>query len=496
MYQQREFGFGGSGGVAALSRVDILGDPPATTSEQKAGRKAVSIDLVPDLGIDIGSVTWWRGATSCLVLCGAAIALFPDAPRIGSSETTTLNTVFWEERRVLSIAPLAIGGDSGKRMAASDAVVAINGTPERPTLDLVATMGQGDGFARVFERAGVGRNDAQSVARLVSQVVPISSIAPGTAFKMTLGRRANIRQARPLDRMAFRARFDMNVEIVRSPSGLNLKRLPIAVDDAPVRIQGRVGGSLYRSARSAGVPSSIAQEYIRVIASKISLGNDMGANSRFDLIVEHQRAETGEVRHGKLLFAAIDNGGHKTQLLPWTINGRNEWLDPKGLVQRRRSSGAPVANARQTSGFGMRFHPLLRYNRMHQGVDYAAAYGAPIYAVADGVVQHSGWHGGHGKMVKIAHGDGIGTGYAHMSRIAVTSGARVRQGEVIGHVGSTGISTGPHLHFEAYRNGVAVNPRRFAFVAPAALSGQQLASFKARLNWLTSLPVGGRNVGG
>ncbi len=469
---------------------------PKPSFGEKAARRPIFIDLVPDLGLDIGSATWFRGAVSCLILCGAAIALLPERPQIGTAEAPALSSGQWEERRALAISPLANGADSGKRMAAGDAVTAISGTPERPNIDLVATMGQGDGFSRVLERAGVGRNDAATVTRLVAQVTPLSSIEPGTVFKLTLGRRANSRQVRPLDRIALRARFDMNIEIVRGQQGLAIRRLPVAVDSAPIRIQGRVGDSLYRAARAAGVPSSVAQEYIRVIASKVSFGNDVGATSRFDLVVEHQRAETGEVRFGKLLFASMDNGGRKTQLLPWTINGKLEWLDPKGLVQSRRTSGAPVANARLTSGFGMRFHPLLRYTRMHQGVDYAAPYGAPIFAVADGVVQHAGWHGGHGKMVKLAHGNGLGTGYAHMSRIAVASGSRVRQGEVIGYVGSTGISTGPHLHFEAYRNGSAVNPRRFAFVAPAALSGQQLASFKARLNWLTNLPVSGRKDGG
>jgi murein DD-endopeptidase MepM/ murein hydrolase activator NlpD len=496
LYKQSEFGFGQGMGVAALSRGDIVREMPIPAFGARIARRSVFVDLVPDLGLDIGSATWFRGAASCLILCGAAIALVPEFPKLGTNEIAVLDTATWEERRALSIAPLANGADSGKRMAAGGAVVEISGTPERPAIDLVATMGQGDGFGRVLERAGVGRADAASVARLVGQIAPVSSISPGTLFKLTLGRRANARQVRPLERMAFRVRFDLNVEIVRGENGLDLKQSPIVVDDSPIRIQGKVGDSLYQSARAAGVPSSVAQDYIRVIASKISLGNDVGESSRFDIVVEHQRAETGEVRFGKLLYASIDNGGRRTQLLPWTINGKLEWLDPKGLVQSRRASGAPVANARLTSGFGMRFHPLLGYNRMHQGVDYAASYGTPIYAVADGRVQHAGWHGGHGKMVKIAHGGGLGTGYAHMSRIAVAAGSLVRQGDVIGYVGSTGLSTGPHLHFEAYRNGVAVNPRRFAFVAPAALSGQQLASFKARLNWLTNLPISGRKVGG
>jgi murein DD-endopeptidase MepM/ murein hydrolase activator NlpD len=118
---------------------------------------------------------------------------------------------------------------------------------------------------------------------------------------------------------------------------------------------------------------------------------------------------------------------------------------------------------------------------MHAGIDFRASYGQPIYAVQDGTVQFAGRHGGHGNYVKLSHGGGLGTGYAHMSRIAVSNGARVRRGQVIGYVGSTGLSTGPHLHYEMYRNGVTVNPASVSFVTRAQLSGSELASFRARL---------------
>jgi murein DD-endopeptidase MepM/ murein hydrolase activator NlpD len=138
----------------------------------------------------------------------------------------------------------------------------------------------------------------------------------------------------------------------------------------------------------------------------------------------------------------------------------------------------------------MRFHPLLRYSRMHQGVDFAAAHGSPIHAVTEGTVVYAGRHGGHGNYVRINHGGGLGTGYAHMSRIAAYPGERVRQGQIIGYVGSTGLSTGPHLHYEVYRNGATVNPMSVRFTQAAQLAGAQLAAFKAKLNRLKRLPVG------
>jgi murein DD-endopeptidase MepM/ murein hydrolase activator NlpD len=127
---------------------------------------------------------------------------------------------------------------------------------------------------------------------------------------------------------------------------------------------------------------------------------------------------------------------------------------------------------------------------MHAGIDFAARYGSPIYAVSDGTVQFAGRHGGHGNYVKLSHGGGMGTGYGHMSRIAVHAGERVRRGQVIGYVGSTGLSTGPHLHYEMYRNGATVNPSNVAFVTRAQLSGRDLANFRARLGELQKVAPG------
>ena len=127
---------------------------------------------------------------------------------------------------------------------------------------------------------------------------------------------------------------------------------------------------------------------------------------------------------------------------------------------------------------------------MHAGQDFAARQGSPIYAVADGVVQFAGRHGGHGNFVKLSHGGGLGTGYAHMSRIAVSSGTRVKRGQVIGYVGSTGLSTGPHLHYEMYRGGKTVNPSSVRFVTRAQLTGNELAAFRSQLATLQQVEPG------
>jgi murein DD-endopeptidase MepM/ murein hydrolase activator NlpD len=135
----------------------------------------------------------------------------------------------------------------------------------------------------------------------------------------------------------------------------------------------------------------------------------------------------------------------------------------------------------------MRFHPILHFARMHKGIDFGAHYGQAIVAAADGRVTGAGWAGGYGQQVRLAHADGMGTSYSHMSRIVATPGSFVRQGQLIGYVGSSGLSTGPHLHYEVYRNGVAVNPLGVRFASSALLEGPELERFKARLAQLMAI---------
>ena len=143
-----------------------------------------------------------------------------------------------------------------------------------------------------------------------------------------------------------------------------------------------------------------------------------------------------------------------------------------------------------SSNFGMRRHPILGYSRMHRGMDFRAGYGTPILAATDGQVVGAGWAGGYGQQVKISHPGGLMTTYSHMSGIAMRAGALVRQGQVIGYVGSTGLSTGPHLHYELYKDGVPVDPASVKFVSRAQLTGGDLGAFRQRLKSLLSVRPG------
>ena len=150
----------------------------------------------------------------------------------------------------------------------------------------------------------------------------------------------------------------------------------------------------------------------------------------------------------------------------------------------------PVAG-RITSGFGYRRHPILQFARMHRGVDFGAGWGSPIVAAADGQIAAAGWAGGYGRQVRIAHAGGIATSYSHMSSIVAEPGSHVRRGQLIGYVGSSGLSTGPHLHYEVHRGGQAVNPLSVRFTSGPAVDHAEVAALKARLKALLSVGVKG-----
>ncbi|MDP9414006.1 MAG: M23 family metallopeptidase [Pseudomonadota bacterium] len=493
MYQFNDMHVGAGGGTAALSlnRVLVRPTPQPSLSErvQLLRARADQVDLVTDLGQRIGSRQWLRGFATCAFLCYAAFALAPALEPIAGASPAPLGDAQWEEARALSFTPLAYGADTGRRMAATEAVEPLTGTPERPSIDLVASLGQGDGFVRVLERAGVGSSEAEQVAHMIGAVVPLTDIRPGTAMELTLGRRPNARVSRPLDSLSFRARFDLKLSLQRMDGKLTIARIPISVDNTPLRIQGRVGSSLYRSARAAGAPAKAVEAFIRAVATQLNIGS-IDADDQFDIILEHRRAETGDSETGQLLYAGLDRSdGKDLQLMQWNEGGKLQWFEAAGVGKARGLLQRPVPGM-VSSNFGLRRHPILGYTRMHKGMDFRAGYGTPILAATDGRVAAAGWAGGYGRQVRISHPGGLLTSYSHMSRIVAQPGSVVRQGQVIGYVGSTGLSTGPHLHYELYRNGVPINPASVQFVMRSQLSGASLANFRARLRSLLSVPIG------
>ncbi|WP_241461678.1 M23 family metallopeptidase [Aurantiacibacter luteus] len=445
----------------------------------RAAHALAHADLAPDLSRDIGSKRWLRGMATLIGLSAVAIAAFPGFSPVEAAPAMRIDDRVRDEFRSQMIMPLALGADSGRRMGATMAVTPLASAPERPRLDLVATLAQGDGFDRMLRRAGVGQDEASLIAQMIERAVPVDQIAPGTQVDITLGRRPGPEAPRPVDALSFRARFDLQLAVERKDGRLVLDPRPIMVDATPLRIRGKVGPSLYRAARAAGAPPSSVQQFLRTVGQQYDIDREIGADDEFDMIVDYRRAATGEVDVGDLVYAAvIRNGRPKVQLMRWGREGR--FYDATGTGELREGLIQPVPGA-VTSRFGMRRHPILGYRRMHSGLDFRAASGTPIYAVTDGVVNFAGRNGGYGNFVRLRHAGNLSTGYAHMSRIAVSNGQNVRRGQVIGYVGSTGLSTGPHLHYEMYRGGQTIDPASVRFVNRAQLSGADMANFREQL---------------
>jgi murein DD-endopeptidase MepM/ murein hydrolase activator NlpD len=248
----------------------------------------------------------------------------------------------------------------------------------------------------------------------------------------------------------------------------------------PLRIRGRAGDGLYWALRASGASPQLAAEYLAALATQIDVG-EVGPADSFDLVVG---------RHRQLLYAGLDRAmASDLQLVRWDANGRGKWIEAADAA-RPAPAAADMAwpvSGRITSYFGYRRHPILRFMRLHAGVDFGASWGSPILAAADGQVVGAGWAGGYGRQVRLAHGAGLTSSYSHMSEIAAEPGTIVRRGQVIGYVGSSGLSTGPHLHFEVKRGGVPVNPLGVRFIGAPVVDPRLAEAVKARLKVLLSV---------
>ena len=456
-------------GIAAGPRAGTAAPLPLRPAMQPTWRERFeqrfhAFDLVHDLAEEIGSARWYRGMGTMLALGACALAFWPDFSAVEAATGSRAEDLMRRELRSQAVAPLALGAGSGLRQRADARVIPLASVPERASLQMVATLGESDSLGRMLQRAGVGMVDAGQAAQMIGAVMPLSDVKAGTRFAITLGSRAAPGEPRALEKLTFSARFDLDLAISRQNGSLGIARQPVAVDATPLRVRGTVGASLFRSARAAGAPMKAIEQYLQTLAAHVSLDGGVLPTDEFDMIVAYRRSANGENQVGDLAYAGLEREGKPVaELVRWKdgqfVDAANSGGGLLAAPPQVLSGGMVMpVRGRMTSPYGARRHPVLGYVRMHAGVDFGAAWGSPIFATGEGVVSFAGRHGGHGNYVRIEHGGGLGSGYGHMSRIAVSPGARVSAGQVIGYVGSTGLSTGPHLHYEVYRQGRTVNP--------------------------------------
>lgn len=251
----------------------------------------------------------------------------------------------------------------------------------------------------------------------------------------------------------------------------------------PIRIRGLAGDELYWSLRSSGVSPEVAAQYLAALASEIDVG-EVGPRDSFDLVLGSNRA---------LLYAGLQRAdGSALELVRWSSGGQSKWIDAAHSDQppaEERSGLIMPVDGHVTSYFGYRYHPILHFTRFHAGLDIGASWGSPIVAAGDGRVIAAGWAGGYGREVQIAHGGGVTSLYGHMSEIVAQPGSFVRAGQLIGYVGSSGLSTGPHVHFEVRVGGTPVNPLSVRLTSTELVDPHLADAVKARLKALLNVPV-------
>ena len=247
-------------------------------------------------------------------------------------------------------------------------------------------------------------------------------------------------------------------------------------------VSGEVGRSLFHSARKLGLSGSTINKLTdEIFQYDIDFNTDVAASDRFSVVVEQVYREGELLRTGNVLAAVFTAKGKPFTAFRFEHDGKAEYYNEEGRPLKKSFIRMPIQYARLSSRFGSRRHPVTGNVRQHKGVDYAARTGTPIMAAGDGRVQFKGWRGGYGNTVIIDHGRGYTTLYAHMSGFGnIRQGQRISQGTVIGRVGSTGLSTGPHLHYEFRINGVHRNPLNHTMPEPEPLKGAALAAFKAQ----------------
>ena len=341
-------------------------------------------------------------------------------------------------------------------------------------------MKRGDTLGKLLQANGLSGTEAHQFVTAMSSELKPRHLKAGQNLIFT-------RQAHDqvLRTVSIRTDVDKQVVITRDgreqPFNAATDRLPLTTEIA--RAEGTITSSLYLAADKADVPDEIIIKMIELYSFDVDFQRDIQPNDKFEVLYEQSLNDEGTVvKTGPIQFASLTLQGQTFPLYRHTPKGEEhaDYFDDKGRAARKTIMRTPIDGARISSGYGTRKHPILGYKKAHRGVDFAARKGTPIKAAGDGVIDFAGRNGGYGIYMRIRHNGEFSTAYAHMSAIKKGNykGKRVRQGETIGYVGSTGRSTGPHLHYEILKNGKQVNPQKVRLPTGRILEGKKLTAFE------------------
>lgn len=356
----------------------------------------------------------------------------------------------------------------------------------------VVAVESGDNLMGVLLRAGADRNAAYAaIQSLKGSYDPRRDLSVGDELQITFGpgdtppeeiTNVDVTASYVLSRITLPVSYDKQIDVNRDETGaFAASEVERALERETVHASGQIGSSLFVDASAAGIPPGVLAELIRIYSFDVDFQRDIWQGDQFELMYEQFRGENGDiVHHGDIHYAKLTLRETEVPLYRYTTSkGNLDYFNVKGNSVRKTLMRTPIDGARLSSRFGKRRHPILGYTRMHAGVDFAAPRGTPIYAAGNGTIVKAGRNGGYGNYIRIRHNGTYQTAYAHMSKFARSSrsGARVKQGQVIGYVGTTGRSTGPHLHYEVLKNGRQINPRSVRIPSGEKLKGAEFKKF-------------------
>ena len=369
---------------------------------------------------------------------------------------------------------------------------------------LVVKVGANDSLKKILQRAGADNWQAQTMIDAARRVFPAKKLKAGQELRITLVPSLTVANRKePAKFSVFSSGHDHLVTVLRNHSGeFVASKSPNVEKEIAAAARGdsdEPSSSLYASLYYAGllqhVPADTIMKIMKIHASETDFRRVLRPGDSVEFFFDMKKDPKPDAPPGELLYTAITTGGETHRYYRYrTRDGEVDYYDSRGSNSKKFLMRRPVrgGNVRLTSGFGMRHHPLLNRQRMHTGVDWAASPGTPILAAGSGTIEHAGRKGQYGNYVRIRHPNGYQTAYAHLLRLkkGLKVGEKVRQGEIIGYVGSTGLASGPHLHYEVLINKRFVDPMSIQVPRERELKGRQFAEFqkeRARIDELRNL---------
>ena len=376
--------------------------------------------------------------------------------------------------------------------AAADPAPETDGTVFTPpatcaeTAPKVLSVRSGDTRMQLLTRAGADRGESHDAITALSDVFNPRRLRSGQKIAVAFTP-PDDEAPRRLASLTFNESVDRAVMVRLSDEGYIAEQVMREFETEPVHAGGTIDLSLFDAAATAGIPAKTVIELIRIFSFDVDFQREIQPGDRFEVFFERYFDEDGRpVKEGYIQYASLTLSGQTLKYYRYQPGDSDyaDYFDENGRSVKKSLMRTPIDGARLTSRYGKRRHPTLGYNKMHRGIDFGARTGTPIMAAGDGVIVKIGRWGAYGKYVRIRHNDTFSTAYAHMSRYGkgMKRGKRVKQGQIIGYVGSTGRSTGPHLHYEVLRGSRQVNPMKVRLPTGRKLQGKELETFLASVS--------------